>query len=173
MDALRADLAQRLLLFVVEVEIIDLREKRLDPGEERGVGADRLIMGRELRRNIALDRADLLGRIRAGEVPEDRRDLVEGLARELQRIDRVREARRVRIAGDRLHFGAMPLHRGCEGGREIGRADGPEVGGAEGSVGEGFGEACHACGDSTARMLCRAVLDKAPAAPWEKRAGGA
>ena len=72
----------------------------VDALEQRVVQIGFAAMAREDGSDFALDRLNLVIGRRAGEIEEDARDLVEALPAALQRLDRVGEGRRLRIAGD-------------------------------------------------------------------------
>src|SRR4051794_35024608 len=75
------------------------------PGEHRG--------------DLALDRLEGVARVRAGQVVEHTRDLIEAAARALEGVDRVGEGRRIGIPGDGYDLGGVLRERLVEGRAEV------------------------------------------------------
>ena len=95
----------------------------VDAPEQRVVQIGFAAMAREDGSDFALDRLDLVIGRGAGEIEEDARDLVEGLAAALQRLDRVGEGRRLRIGGDGVDLRPRLLERRLERGPEMAGLD--------------------------------------------------
>ena len=94
-----------------EAELAAALPQRLDAGEEAGMELDAVAVRREARRHLALDRLDGVVGVGAGEAMEHRGDVRQRPPAALQRRDRVGEARRLGLAGDRLDLGELLGHR--------------------------------------------------------------
>ena len=75
-----------------------------NPGVERAVQVQRVVVTRQQRRDVPLDGFDFVRRVGAGQHKEHARYAFEGAATSLKRSDRVLEIRRRRIFGDRVDF---------------------------------------------------------------------
>ena len=113
-------------LLVGQVQRVAGVPKRLDPGEEVRVHDDLGGQGRHLRRQLALQRLASGVRVGGGEVVEDPRHPIEQSVGQLQRVNRIREGRRLRIRRHRAGALARRVHRLRQRGAEIGVIDGFE-----------------------------------------------
>src|SRR6185295_14444186 len=106
-DEALVDTARQPPLIVGELRIVERIKDGLDTGKECRIEIDRIRGGAELRLPLALDRLDLAGRdVLAGD-GEEPLDAVARASAALQRLDRVPEGRRCRIAHDGLGLGAL------------------------------------------------------------------
>ncbi|MET3800760.1 hypothetical protein ABID70_000715 [Clavibacter michiganensis] len=105
-----------------------------DPGVERGVEADRVLVRGELGGDLRLELAREGGAVRGGEREEDVADAVEDPTGPLERDEGVLERRRLGGVGDGAHLGEMLGDAGLERGTEVLLPDPGEGGHA---VGEG------------------------------------
>ena len=122
-------------LFRRETEPVAALPERLDPREEARVHRHFRRIGREFRRQIPLQRLPRGGRVGTGEVPEHAPHPGQRLLRQFQRLDRVGEAGRLGVGGDRRDMSPCLGECRLEGGGEVLV---PDPG--EGRQGEGAGE---------------------------------
>ena len=87
-------------LLGVEAEQFALRLQGGGPVGERLVEKNVVAMPRQSRRDLALDRLDLVVRVRRGEIEKDGRHIAQAPAAALQRLDGVLERRRLRVRRD-------------------------------------------------------------------------
>ena len=99
------------LLFLVQVELVPPVVYGLDAREELLVEKNLVIVGGLNRRDLLRDYLQLVARVRGAHAPEDVVDSREEVAARFERLDRVREGRRVGIPGYRADLLAMQLHR--------------------------------------------------------------
>ena len=104
-------------------ELVFFGLQGVDAREQRLVQIGVVAMARQDRRDVALDRLQLVIGRRAGEVEEDGGDTVEAAAAALQRLDRIGEGRRRRVGGDGVDLAPRLFQRGREGGPEMARLD--------------------------------------------------
>ena len=104
------ELLQEEPLLAVEVELVPLLVHLSHPREELGVELDRVAVRGQPRRDVLLDRLQLVVGVRTAEREEDPRYLVEELARPVERGNRVVEGRRFRVVDDGLDLGVLPSH---------------------------------------------------------------
>ena len=109
-----------------EPELRLLRLKRVDAREQSLVQIGVAAMARENRRDFALDRLQFVIGVGAGEIEKDARHFVEPAPAALERLDRIGEARRRRIGGDRVDLRARLAERGLEGRPEMARLEAVE-----------------------------------------------
>ena len=118
----------------VEPERVALLVERRHPREQGGVERDRVGVGRELGCHLALQLLHLGVRVGAVEREEHAARAREQLAGLLERHDRVLEAGRVRVRGDRRRLLTLLRHALLEGGREVLVLDGVEARVVEGQA---------------------------------------
>ena len=102
-----------------EAQRIGRLVERLDPRKKLRVGQDGHAMLAQHGRDLALDFLPLVIRVGGGKIEENRADFLKAAAGSFQRLDGVREAWRLGVAGDLLHLGQMKPHRFLEGRHEI------------------------------------------------------
>ncbi len=98
---------QHALLFGIEAERVDAAHQRIDAAEQRRVGVDLVPMPRHLRRHLALDLEQRVVGMGAGQEMEDVADARQRPPGELQRRDRIVEARRRRIGRNGRDLGLV------------------------------------------------------------------
>ena len=106
-------------LLLRQRELRGTRLQCVDATEKRLVLEDRRAVLGEDRRHVALDLLQVVVRVRAGKPEEDRGDPPELFAAKLQRFDRVGEAWRLRVRGDRRDLHVVLRQRRVEGGSEM------------------------------------------------------
>jgi hypothetical protein len=107
------------LRFGVELEAVALVVQRLHALPQLVVQVDRVRVGSQLRRHLAVDRIQPVVGVRALQVREGGRHARQQLARALHRDDGVVERRRRLAVRDRGDFLQMLAHAGFEGRLEV------------------------------------------------------
>ena len=113
-------------LFGRKPEFAGVRLERVDALEQSLVQIGLAAVTRELRRDFALDRLQLVIRVGANQVEKNAGHSVEAAAAALQRVNRIGEGRRLGIGGDRVDLRSRLLKRRVEGRRELARLEAVE-----------------------------------------------
>ena len=103
----------------VEAQIAAALVERFDPREQLRVERDRVLVGRDLRRHLLLELLQRVVGVRARQRVEDELGPEERLAALLERDERVLEAGRRRVVGDRVDLGEMLPHAFLERRSEV------------------------------------------------------
>ena len=106
-------------LFGIEPEPVGGLPDRIDPAEQGRVGADLIPVPGKARCHLALDRQQCIVGGCTGEQMEQVVDAFEALPAAFERINRVGQCRRRRVAGDGRDVRLMLGECACIGGREV------------------------------------------------------
>ena len=110
-DEVAVRLLEEPLLLLVQVELVPPVVDGLDAREELLVEEDLVVVRGLNRRDLLRDPLQLVARVRGAHAPEDVVDAREEIAARFERLDRVREGRRLGIRGDRVDRLALQPHR--------------------------------------------------------------
>ena len=122
-DIIAVEILQQKELLGVEVERLALVIDGLHPGKEPGIELDLVLVGRQPRRDLLLNRFDLVVGVGSAQGEKDPRHLVEHLARAIERRNGVGEGRRLWIVDDCCDLGVLTGHSLLERRDEVGLVD--------------------------------------------------